>query len=80
MILDERKMLNLVERNPKTTFKEIKSFLNFHNRAGTGEVGIKCGSNREIRTQVARAAFEEGATCHYDYIYDQGLIIVETNI
>jgi len=79
MLMDEKKTLNLINVNDEKTFVHIKSFLDFHDRAGSGEVAIKCGDNREIRNQVARGAYEVGGKCYYDYIYNEGCIIVELN-
>jgi len=79
MLLDENKILDLSEGNSKFTQQSIENFLNKHQRAGSGEVAFITGENQEICKQIARSAFLKEYPVNYDFLYNNGCIIVEVN-
>jgi len=79
MLLDETKMLDLTKANSRLTQSTIESFLQKHQRAGSGEVGILTGTNEDIRKQVTRSAFLNSYPVNYDYLYNNGCMIIEIN-
>lgn len=79
MLLDENKILDLSKRNSKSTQQLIEKFLEQHQRAGSGEVAFITGENQDIRKQVARSAFLKEYPVNYDFLYNNGCIIVEVN-
>lgn len=79
MLLDESKILDLSKRDSKSTQQSIEKFLEQHQRAGSGEVAFITGENQDIRKQVARSAFLKEYPVNYDFLYNNGCIIVEVN-
>ena len=79
MLLDENKILDISNKNPKTTQSLIESFLSKHQRAGSGEVAFITGDSEEIRKQVTRYAFLNNCPVNYDFLYNNGCMIVEVN-
>lgn len=79
MLLDENKILDISDKDPKTTQPLIERFLNKHQRAGSGEVAFIAGNSEEIRNQVARSAFLNNYPVNYDFLYNNGCILVEIN-
>jgi hypothetical protein len=79
MLLDESKILDLSKEDSKSTQQSIEKFLDQHQRSGSGEVAFFTGENQEIRNQVARSAFLKEYPVNYDFLYNNGCIIVEIN-
>ena len=79
MLLDESKILDVSKGNSKSTQQLIENFLIKHQRAGSGEVAFFTGENQEIRNQVARSAFLKEYPVNYDFLYNNGCIIIEIN-
>jgi fatty acid-binding protein DegV len=79
MLLDESKILDLSKGNSKFTQQSIEKFLEKHQRAGSGEVAFITGENQDIRKQVTRSAFLNNCPVNYDFLYNNGCMIVEVN-
>ena len=79
MLLGENKILDISKSNSMFTQQLIEKFLDQHQRAGSGEVAFLTGENQDIRNQIARSSFLKEYPVNYDFLYNNGCVIVEIN-